>query len=113
MINGSYKSSIETWTWINPVDAAVDLQQPKTLQTVVLVAGSYNFLSADYLGDCEIILVNSSTEVVSKTGVYDTGIYNLDTPVEATRIIIRRVAKSNGFYFAFNHVRAYQSTNLL
>ena len=59
------------------------------------------------------MLVNSSGEVVSKTGVYDTGIYTLTTPAEADSIIIRRVADGNEKWLALAQVRAYKSTNLM
>ena len=67
---------------------------------------------ADRIGGIEIVLVNGSTELVCKTGVYNTGIYTLDTPVEADSIIIRRVVEG-GSFLILAHVRAYQSTNLL
>ena len=55
--------------------------------------------------------MNGLTEVVSKTGVYDTGIYTLDQPAEATSIIIRR--QTGAGRLTLTHVRVYQSTNLM
>ena len=44
------------------------------------------------------MLVNiSGVEVVSKSDVYDTGIYTLDPPAEADSIIIRRQSDGNGW----------------
>ena len=83
------------------------------MQIVVLVASSRSSPTTNTIGGSEIVLVNGSTEVISKTGVYDTGIYTLDTSVEATRIIIRRVAEGNGRTLKLAHVHAYQSTNLM
>ena len=59
--------------------------------------------------------MNSTGVIVAKTGVYDTGIYTLNTPIEADSIIIRRVAEGNSGTdrLILSHVRAYQSTNLM
>ena len=97
IINGSYKSYIMVAN--NSADeVAIDLPQPQILQTVVLVAGSYTQNQADKIGDSQIILVNSAgVETISKRDVYDTGIYTLDTPAEAARIIIRRVSGTSTF----------------
>ena len=54
---------------------------------------------------------SAGSEEVSKVGVYDTGVYTLTTPAEASSIIIRRQSGSNDLRLA--HVRAYQSTNLM
>ena len=114
IINGSYKSFIGTASSSNPVDLAVTLSQKETLQTVALVAMSF---SQDYvasIGQSVIVLVNDADqEVVSKFGVYGTGIYTLTTPAEAKSIIIRRVSEGNGDRLYLAHMRAYQSTNLM
>ena len=112
IINGSYKSSIAGVN-SNDNEITIALSQKEILQTVVVVAGSNNSNSADKLGGSEIVLVNSAGELVSKSGVYDTGIYTLSTTAEATSIVIRRVAGGGGGRFSFSHVRGYQSTNIM
>ena len=92
-LNGSYKTFITTASSSNPADVVVVLPYPMTLKTVVIVNMSRSSNYAHRIGECHIVLVKGIIEVVSKTGVYDTGIYTLDTPVEADRIIIRRVAE--------------------
>ena len=57
--------------------------------------------------------MNGLTEVVCKSGVYDTGIYTLTTPAQAGIIIIRRQSEGNSSILKLAHVRAYQSTNLM
>ena len=92
LINGSYKSHIRAAN-SSANEAVIALSYPKTLQTVVLVAHSYSINFPDRIGDSQIILVNSAgLETISKSHVYDTGIYTLDPPGEAASIIIRRVS---------------------
>ena len=111
-IHGSYKSYIRIESETNPIDAKVTLSQPEILQTVVLVAYSFNQNSADRIGDSVFVLRNSAgVDLVSKVDVYDTGVYTLTTPAEAASLIIRRQS-GNGYLFLM-HVRAYQSTNLM
>ena len=105
IINGSYKSFIKTASSSNPVNVEIALLYPQTLQTVVLVAPSRDVWHANKIGSSVIVLKNGLTEVVGKSGIYDTGIYTLDTPAEATSIIIRRVSGSYNLVLA--HVRAY------
>ena len=45
--------------------------------------------------------------------VYDTGVYTLTTPAEASSLIIRRQTDGGGNRLLLAHVRAYQSTNLM
>ena len=73
---------------------------------------SYSINEADSIGGSEIVLKNGQNEVVSKINLYDTGIYTLDQPAEATSIIIRKVS-GNSSSLGLAHVRAYQSTNLM
>ena len=63
------------------------------------------------IGTTNIVLANGTSETVSKSLIFDTGIYKLEPPGEATSIIIRRVSGSG--YFSLNHMRAYQCTNLM
>ena len=56
---------------------------------------------------------SAGEETIAKT-IYDTGIYTLDTPVEAKKIIIRRVESGGQEEVLWiSHMRAYQSTNLM
>ena len=71
---------------------------------------------ADYIGGSEIVLKNGLTEVVSKINLYflnNIKIYTFDLPGEATSIIIRRVVEGNNSRLILNHMRVYQSKNLL
>ena len=114
LLHGSYKSNIRTPnTSTNPVDVQVDLNlpQPKKVQTLFLLANQFNVNSADHLGESQIILVNDGVETIMKTGVYDTGLYSFEYPVEATAIILRR--EESGSLFGINHMRVYQSQNLI
>ena len=60
-----------------------------------MFANTFNIGHTDSIGGSEIVLVDvDGNEVVAKTGVFDTGIYQLDYPSEAVAIIIRRTTGS-------------------
>ena len=78
-----------------------------------MLASPNNIEQAHRIGGCEIILVNGASNIVAERSVYDTGIYELDTPAKATSIIIRRKTGGGGYDLFLNPMRVYQSTNLL
>ena len=77
------------------------------MRTIVVVAAAYSDQDAHYLGDSRIYLVKDEIETLAKNGVYDTGIYTIDTYSEATSIILRRVAQGDSNFILLAHMRAY------
>ena len=55
---------------------------------------------------------DADEELISKSDLYDTGVYTLTTPAEAASIIIRKQSGSSVVLY-LAHIRAYQSTNLM
>ena len=77
------------------------------MRTIVVVAAAYSDQDAHYLGDSRIYLVKDEIETLAKKGVYDTGIYTIDTYTEANSIILRRVAQGDETLLTIAHMRAY------
>ena len=67
------------------------------------------------MGSSSIYLVKDGVATLVKSSIYDTGIFQLNTPGEATAIKIKQVTGGPTIYpgFLLSHMRAYQSTNLL
>ena len=78
-----------------------------------MLAPARHWDTAYGLYELKITLVNNGVETVVKTGVFDTGIYNLDFPAEADTIRINRIGAYGGSSFDLAHIRAYQSKSLL
>ena len=78
LLYGSFKSLVRFDT-SNDIRIDLNLPQQKNIITVFIFANDYDKGHADSIGGSEIVLVDvNGTEVVAKTGVFDTGIYKLD-----------------------------------
>ena len=61
----------------------------------------------NFIGGSQIYLVNGVIETLAKVDVFDSGIYQLDPPGQATSIIIRRVSDGDDRPFGLSFIRAY------
>ena len=93
VLRGSFKSYLQTFHSVNTVriEVVLNTTKPEKVLTVFVLAGSHNANYASELGSSEIVLVNNGVEKVVKSQIYDTGIYQLESPVEADTILFNRV----------------------
>ena len=96
LLIGSFKSAIFLKSNLNPeIEVKLNLPKAEKLLTVVILADAKDNYNSDSLGNSQIWLDKNGSRTLAKSSVYDTGIYTLDQPTDATSIIFRRESNEN------------------